>query len=779
MVVALLVTAAGMVGLLPAHGLPQQAAAAASSASATCPGEVGQCVTVAAPCSSGPCLTVTAGPTEDIGAGQYVFLALSNFPAGDTARVAYCPTTDPVTIVADPQCGRGPFLGTVLSPSVLPVQANGTLLASFPTEVDASGQGNAPISANQIVTSVPPVPPATFFCDNGPDYCAIEVTDDGPGVGLGAGNPDDTAANTLIIPITFASSSGGCPASDPLLFTDSAFSLEHFIPPAVDSTCGGATGVADANTATNSEEVVSDFASGGSQIVFTDDPDDPAQVADLEGEQYAFIPVAVSATVVAFLAGDSQPAQRVAYPVSSYNLTPNMVAGLITSNYTAPNGSDVLIPPLSCAQIAGCSAANTSDYDAFDLLNPAPAGLTTPGAFGLSFSSVASGASYQVSDWACHAPNVAFTVSVPLKGGSGTESRLGGSARTTTTTTIPAPSSVSVTDDNVAATTMTSAPTAGVAWPPLGDPTAAWPYPKCQAYPILPVLSASSAQYTFAQTPSAQALDIRKYAYQGGGQPGLQGPVSLAAFGAMDWSEAAYAGLPSASLQNAAGNFVAPSTSSIDDALADATTGANGVLSYNYDDTDDANAYPMPLVTYAIVSTASQSAFADEAEGDLLANLVSYSHSGGSIPLPPGYVALPDNLYDQADADITKLFPTAVIPAATSPSASSPAATRSPGVGASASSETPGGSEDGGGATGATTPPSGGTKSTTSRSTALRATPPPPGFDPVILAVLSGRDGWILPGLIAVMLLLFVAGPAIYGAPRLRRRMSRAKETKT
>ena len=702
---------------------------------------MGQCVTVTVPCSPGPCLTVTAGPTQNIGAGQYIYLALSNFPAGDTARVAYCPTTQPVTIVADPECASGPFLGTVLSPSVLPVQADGTLLASFPTDVDASGPDQTAITAHQLVTTVPPPPPSSFFCDNGPDYCAIEVTDDGPGVGTGAGNPDDTAANTMIIPITFASSSNGCPSTDPLLFTETAFSLGQFIPAATDSTCGTATGVADANTSTNTDQVVSDFASGTAPIVFTDDPSDPVQVADLKGQGYAYVPIAVSATVVAFLAGDSQPEERVGYPVSSYNLTPNMVAGLLTSLYSQPSGSDVLIPPLVCAQIAGCTTSNESNYDAFDLLNPAPAGLTTPGDFNSSFSSVSTGASYQVTDWACHAPNVPFTVSLPLLDGGGSEAQAQGPRRTTTTTT-PAPSPVSVTDDNVAATTMTTAPTAGVAWPPVGDPTATWPYPNCQAYPVLPVLSASSGQYTFAQTPTAQALDIRKYAYGGGGAPVLQGPVALASFGAMDWADAAYSGLPSASLQNAAGNFVAPSAASIDAALADATTGSDGLLSYNYGDANDPAAYPMPDVTYALVSTAPQSAATDQAEGDFLANLVSYSHGGGSIPLPPGYVAMPDNLYNQAVAEITKLFPTAVVPSPF-PHGSSSSPSSKAAVHTSPGGSTPTGT---GGefanTDGVTLPSSGGTSVRTAGRTKVRPAPLPPGFDPVILTASAARmDG--------------------------------------
>ncbi len=112
----------------------------------------------------------------------------------------------------------------------------------------------------------------------------------------------------------------------------------------------------------------------------------------------------------------------------------------------------------------------------------------------------------------------------------------------------------------------------------------------------------------------------------------------------MDSSEADFFGLLPASLQNAAGAFVGPSAQSINAALNDATTNADGTLSPNLNDTADAGAYPLPMVTYALVSTSPQPT-ADQATQlkDLLTNLVTYSHNGGSAsqPLPAGYVPLP------------------------------------------------------------------------------------------------------------------------------------------
>ena len=55
----------------------------------------------------------------------------------------------------------------------------------------------------------------------------------------------------------------------------------------------------------------------------------------------------------------------------------------------------------------------------------------------------------------------------------------------------------------------------------------------------------------------------------------------------------------------------------------------------------------------------SQPPASAQAEGDLLTNLVCYSHAGGSLALPTGYVPLPDNLYNSARTEISDAFPNA------------------------------------------------------------------------------------------------------------------------
>ena len=88
------------------------------------------------------------------------------------------------------------------------------------------------------------------------------------------------------------------------------------------------------NTANDTGQVVSSLLSGGSQVAFTDEPQNSAEQAELAKVGVHYIPVAVSATVVAFLAGDYNQSDSQPFPVSTYNLTPNMVAGLISSDYS-------------------------------------------------------------------------------------------------------------------------------------------------------------------------------------------------------------------------------------------------------------------------------------------------------------------------------------------------------------------------------------------------------------------------------------------------------------
>jgi phosphate transport system substrate-binding protein len=76
-----------------------------------------------------------------------------------------------------------------------------------------------------------------------------------------------------------------------------------------------------------------------------------------------------------------------------------------------------------------------------------------------------------------------------------------------------------------------------------------------------------------------------------------------------EMSYAKAAGLSIADIKNAAGNFQAPNASATSAFLGAATVNANGYLTFNYDAMAP-NAYPLGIVSYALVDTKSKNATA-------------------------------------------------------------------------------------------------------------------------------------------------------------------------
>ena len=126
-----------------------------------------------------------------------------------------------------------------------------------------------------------------------------------------------------------------------------------------------------------------------------------------------------------------------------------------------------------------------------------------------------------------------------------------------------------------------------------------------------------------------------------------------AGFGIMDSSEASFYGLNTASLQNADGNFGRRpgqhrgGRGRLTACPTDDLTCPAGTYKLDYTDGPSPNAYPMPDITYAGAHRPAPAAQATAVK-DLLTNLVTYSHGGGSLALPSGYAPLSDTLYQAA-----------------------------------------------------------------------------------------------------------------------------------
>ncbi len=118
----------------------------------------------------------------------------------------------------------------------------------------------------------------------------------------------------------------------------------------------------------------------------------------------------------------------------------------------------------------------------------------------------------------------------------------------------------------------------------------------------------------------------------------------------VDTATAARYGLPTASLRNAAGAYVAPTPAGLTAAVARMTpTGTPGVLRAD-PGTKDPAAYPLPNVTYAAAVPSAMDARA----GGEYAQFLRFATGAGQTPgegagqLPAGYLPLPGALREQA-----------------------------------------------------------------------------------------------------------------------------------
>ncbi len=780
-------TAVSVTTALSAHG------PSAVGAAPVCASDGNGGCTATLPCASGPCPAVDVAPTTGLSDGEFVFVRATNFHGGGSIRIALCSTN---SSPSDPQCLAGNWEAQQWVPVQTPVtddaaHADLTQIA-YPVFFDQSGEGNSPLPSHDI-TNVQGAGPG-FFCDNTADPCSIEITKEA-GTGNSVGNgPAVTASNTAVIPVTFAAQEAGCPSTAPQIQTESSTSLEHFLPAAVDSTCSGSEGVVALNTTNDTGSVVSDFNSGNTNLAFIDNPGDLNQAGTLfGGRSFAYIPIAVSATVVSMLAGET--VGNTASPLANYDLTPNMVAGLISTSYSDAVGSGTLDPltfygedyprlPYPCKELTLCTGPdpvteleNQLQYlSAFDLLNPptvSGVGVYMPQQFGIFNSDVPNGASYQASDWLCNAPTVPYPADFKLVGKS-------------------SPVSALVHDTTAAGTTLTTPPVGSNIWPPSDDKSATWIFPTCQPSSTFPPLASGIETYGEFELPSLQAHAMRTFAFGGASVPSFS-TNPAAAFGVMDSSEASYYGLYTASLQNAAGNFVSPSVPNVEAALANLTPCPAGTLSCPVGTykvayaARTADAYPMPDVTYAMVPTTPLPASTATTLKNLLTNLVSYSHSGGSIPLPNGYAPLPSALYQAALSDIAQDVVSA--PGSGSPSTSTGGESSQKGS-TGTTGVSPSGSPNPFASTaGASTGPGSLPLSTTSPTTGSGSHPRDAGTGGVggvgtatgfLLLSLDAAARYLLPALVILAIACLIFGPLLLFAPalssRLRRRQRNAGE---
>jgi hypothetical protein len=600
---------AALVAVTLTPSVPASAATAHDTSAPPCQNGY-TCVTI--PCATSPCPTVEAGPTSNLaatGSAQYVFVDLYDFPAADTPVVWYCADTTPLAN-APPRCAVSP------APQQLPVFSDGTALVSYQIQEVENDGGNAALSGE-----VPGDPTSTgsFFCDSS-DPCSLDVFDDALD---GALTPD--TANTAVIPISFVPSNNGCPKGS-VVNSESDFGIEGLLTQTAPASCVGSDPAIPVNTAEDSVAAVQALASGSVQIAFTDDPQAADEQTALTGSgtTYAYIPVAASADVVGFSANQSETTNPfVLYPDATFALTPDMVAGLISLQDSSPGSADPLAGQ-SCANPSPGKPTELKPCPALEALN-AVTGFLPQTSYWANVRSDNAGVTDEFFSWLCATPDEGVTIA----GQADTEGK-------------------------AAAQVLEAASWSNKAQKltcPTGD-----------QFPGLSI----TGDWVGASTPAAQARDVQN-------ELASVVPARTAAFATMNWYEALYYGLDVASLENAAGDFVAPTEQSVDAALADATVNpTDGVLTYNYADTDAA-AYPTPTVVYAVVPTnlPSSTAFAVSTE---LRSVLAVTTSADGSGVPTGLLPLPKNLAMQAMTTLNADFPAAPPLSTSSGSTSTPGA---------------------------------------------------------------------------------------------------------
>ena len=586
-------------------------------------------------CASMPCPTdvhcgeIEAGPTQSIGEGQYVYLTLTNFNVGDLVLVSYC--SDPGGTGALPAQNLKhppPALNCATSDTNYSAPATSGI-SIFPSAGCTGSPPTCSIPAGTAETSVqteeesPPGialegTPDNFYCDDtGINSCVIVITDFALTGRQGDFNVD--AANSVAIPLQFATSAGvpgRGPSHDRERVRDRRAHADIDTPHLLRVEPRDTRRPADGGVT-----ALQDLAAGTTDIGFTDDPESPDQQTTLTSGPFKLIPIALTANILGVDAqirgtGLDGTAPGINYPINEMELTPTMAAGLIMDDQNW-QGSYLVDDQVPCSgesegsntngKCAGppCGVLGTETCSLFDQLNYL-AGFNNFFRTGSIMQEGSAGATDQLFTWLCGAPKAPLDFGVnPVESQSGQEVLEGALGQT-----------------------------GGNAKCPSGQDSV----PGFNAPP----------SFNLKVNPAAENLYAPVFVEN---QSGAQ---AAAAFVSENWAEGEYYGINAvASLQNAAGDFVLPTPASLDAAVADATTNADGSITPNYASTDPA-AYPMPDVIYAVVKTSPMPAAQAAGETDLLTQMLQLTGTGGTnvSQLPPGFAPLPANLVSEAQTEI-------------------------------------------------------------------------------------------------------------------------------
>lgn len=490
--------------------------------------------------------------------------------------------------------------------------------------------------------------------------------------------------NRIAIPLSYRSVQGSCPIGLGEHPTEGS-ELVTAAMVSWDSSLCATSNTAFSNVANGDDQARQGLTGGlsglgGGELGFVSRPVDPSTVPP--GENIVYAPVTLSGVTISFEIDDWTTGSA-GPPVTQVNLTPRLVAKLLTDSYAAANlyrdgapgvtGFKGTPPPADYAWLAKNPPNLFADPD-FQQYNPQFAGIKDSPTSVFPIGSVlielnGSDAAYELWNWILADPSArAFLAGQPDPWGMTVDPYFSTSASInpahaglslpTETFPDPDPWQSVQTQPDLCGQLPTSLPM-----------TSFVPFDDSMSDVALHVLQDNNLQKI---TWVANCSGVSAYA----SDFTLTPPGERAIMGVSTTDSADHWGVLDASLQNAAGNFVAPDTASLlaGEAAMEPSEVA-GVLQPDFSSTSP-DAYPLSLLTYAAVplGTVTKSNCA------AYARLLDYASGPGQVPgdqlgqLPLGYAPLP--------AQLTIQTATAAAEVAACPQA--------PGGGAPSSSQVPG-----------------------------------------------------------------------------------------
>jgi hypothetical protein len=566
------------------------------------------------------------------------------------------------------QCPGGENGGTDATVTVF-----GPQNAAFAT-TQANGTGQAPI---ELLTAEQA---PELGCDQGkpcsvvimpsqggaPDGCSDHSQDgqtDGPGTGAWdfGTNYQCAWAKRIVVPLSFAPTPSDCPVRTPDFSVIGSAMVGRAMESWQAALCQGSNPVSIQYDSAQGEPLArQDFLAGTDDVALTTLPG-----SGTTAHPYTYAPVAITAESIAFWVDNPGTGE----PVSRMKLDPRLVLKLLTQSYSF---GDSCPPPTG---VSGCDNAvdgnplQIFNDPEFKKLNPRIAEpYQEPNLYNdYQVPTVLAGESdmtWELTRWiAANKPALGF-----LEGDFD-------------------PWGMHVNTDYLQQLGQSSAP---------GFPTYALtamdPYPVV-SHLYVPVYPLSLVgQYQVENWAPGTETEQTNCAGNGTNctyqTVPLQNVGARSLFSILDQADAAAYDLPTASIENGAGRYVAPSDATMTAALRAMTKASNGITEDYNEASKVKDAYPLTMVVYAMVPTGGVSSAKAAKIAQWLDFIANEGQQTGTNPgdLPPGYLPLTESMrqqtlkaaYEVLNQTGTKSSASASAPASASASASPSTATPSP-----------------------------------------------------------------------------------------------------